>query len=143
MKRTLLVSTVALAGLVALAQTDTPTVDETISALEGGLTNIPLDAALANIEGWQGTLEGSGDPELQELGGLLGDLALELQAETLNPAEIGNLLSSLGEGTSTAAESAGDNGLARLGTLLSDAGDSLTEGDGSSGGMTGGMTGGM
>lgn len=40
----------------------TPTVEGTTSALEGGVTNIPLDTALANIEGWQTTLAASDDP---------------------------------------------------------------------------------
>lgn len=132
-----------LLALVAVAQTDTPTVEETVSALEGGLTSIPLDAALANITGWQTTLEASEDPALQELGGLLNDLAVELQAETINPAEVGALLTSLGEGTTLAAESAGDDQLAELGTLLGQAGGSLVGGDASGGAASGGaMSGG-
>ena len=138
MKRLLILSTLVAAGVFAVAQTDTPTVDETISALEMGLTEIPLDAALANIEGWQTTLEGSDDAAVQELGAQLGELATALQADTIDGAEVGGLLTSLGEGTTAAA--AGDAGLESLGNLLTEAGGSLT---GSSGGMTGGMSGGM
>ena len=138
MKRFLILSTLVAAGVFAVAQSDTPTVDETVSALESGITNIPLDAALANIEGWQTTLEASDDTAVQALGAQLGELATALQADTIDGAEVGGLLTSLGEGTTAAA--AGDAGLESLGNLLTEAGGSLT---GAGGGMTGGMTGGM
>lgn len=136
-----------LAALVAFAvyaqpstpQAYLPTVEGTLVALEDGITNLPLNIALANIKGWQTTLGAFDNPALQELDGLLGDLAVELQAETINPAEVGNLLVSLGEGTSAAAGGAGDEQLAELGTLLAQAGDSLMN-SGMSGGMTGGMS---
>lgn len=110
---------------------DTPTVEGTISALESGVTNIPLDAALANIEGWQTTLAGSDGTTLQALGAQLGELATALQAETIDPAEVSSLLSSLGQGTMAAA--GGDAQLENLGTLLTQVGGSLT-GGGTSGG---------
>ena len=138
MKKFALLLVAALVTLVAFAQTETPTVDETIAALEGGVTNLPLDAALANIEGWQATLEASDDTAVQALGAQLGELATALQAETIDGAEVSGLLTSLGEGTVAAA--AGDAQLESLGNLLTQAGGSLM---GSSGGMTGGMTGGM
>ena len=138
MKKPALVLVAALVALVALAQTETPTVEETVSTLQSGLTNVPLEAALANITGWQAALEASEDPALQDLGGLLNDLAAELQAETINPAEVGGLLTSLGEGTTLAAEDAGDDPLAELGTLLAQAGASLVSGDASGGAASGG-----
>lgn len=122
------------------AQSAAPTVSETIAALEGGLTSLPIEAAVANIEGWQSTLEASNETSLQNLGAQLGELSTALQAETIDGEEVSRLLVSLGEGTSAVA--AGDEELARLGTLLSDAGGSLM-GGGMSGGMTGGMSGGM
>ena len=140
MKKFALLLVAALLTLVAFAQTETPTVDETIAALEGGVTSIPLDAALANIEGWQATLEASDDTAVQALGAQLGELATALQAETIDAAEVSGLLTSLGEGTVAAA--AGDAQLESLGNLLMQAGSSLM-GGGMSGGMTGGMTGGM
>lgn len=102
---------------------DTPTVEGTISALESGVTNIPLDAALANIEGWQTTLAASDDTALQALAAQLGELATALQAETIDPAEVSSLLSSLGEGTTAAA--GGDTQLESLGSLLTQVGGSL------------------
>lgn len=141
MKKIALLLFIALVALVASAQTDTPTVEGTISALEGGLTSLPLEAALANIEGWQTTLEASDETTVQNLGVQLGELATALQADTIDATEVSRLLLSLGEGTSAVA--AGDEQLARLGTLLSQAGGSLM-GGGMPGGMTGGgMTGGM
>lgn len=137
MKKLALLLVVPLA-LLAFAQTDAPTVEETISALEGGVTNLPLDAALANIEGWQGTLEASDDATVQALGAQLGELATALQAETIDPQAVGDLLTSLGGGTLDVA--GGDAQLENLGNLLTQAGGSLTDG---SAGMTGGMTGGM
>ena len=102
---------------------DTPTVEGTISALESGVTNIPLDAALANIQGWQTTLEASDDTTLQALAAQLGELATVLQAETIDLAEVSSLLSSLGEGTTAAA--GGDAQLTNLGSLLTQVGGSL------------------
>ena len=129
----------SLATLIAFAQATTPTVEETNAALEGGVTNIPLDAALANIEGWQTTLEASDDTALQAIGAQLGELATALQADTIDGQEVSGLLSSLGESTTAAAEGADDDQLANLGALLTQTGSSLM-GDGMSGGM---MTGGM
>lgn len=124
-----------LTAFAALAQSGTPTVDETIAALSGELTEIPLETALANIEGWQATLAASDDTTLQNLGAQLGELASALQAETIDGQEVSRLLVSLGEGTSAAA--AGDSQLASLGALLTQAGGSLMGGP-----MTGGMSGG-
>ena len=126
--------------LVVFAQEAAPTVLSTITTLEEGLTNIPLEAAVANIEGWQSTLEASNETTLQNLGVRLGELSEALQAETIDSEEVSRLLLSLGEGTSAVA--AGDEELARLGTLLSEAGGSLVGGS-MSGGMSGGITGGM
>ena len=126
--------------LLGAAQSAAPTVLDTITTLEGGLTNIPLEAAVANIEGWQSTLGASNETTLQNLGVQLGELSEALQAETIDGEEVSRLLVSLGEGTSAVA--AGDEELARLGTLLSEAGGSLM-GSGMSGGISGGMTGGM
>lgn len=102
---------------------DTPTVEGTVSALEGGVTSLPLDAALANIEGWQTTLAGSDDPAVQALSAQLGELATALQAESIDPAEVSRLMTSLGEGTTAVAE--GDAQLEGVGNLLQQAGSSL------------------
>ena len=102
---------------------DTPTVDGTVSALEGGVTSLPLGAAVANIEGWQTKLEGSDDPAVQALSAQLGELSAALQTQPIDPAEVGRLLTSLGEGTASVA--GGDAQLTSLGNLLKRAGSSL------------------
>ena len=129
----------AAPALVVFAQNAAPTVLGTITTLEEGLTNVPLEAAVANLKGWQSTLQASNETALQKLGVQLGELSEALQAETIDGEEVSRLLVTLGEGTSAVA--AGDEELARLGTLLSGAGGSLA-GGGMSGGMTGGMSGG-
>ena len=102
---------------------DNPTVDGTVSALEGGVTSLPISAAVSNIEGWQTKLEGSDDPAVQALSAQLGELSAALQTQPLDGAEIGRLLTSLGEGTSSVA--GGDAQLSSLGSLLKRAGSSL------------------
>lgn len=138
MKR-FLVPLAALGALVVFAQSTGPTVSGTLEALGEGVTNLPLEAALANIEGWQTTLEASDETALRNLGVQLSELAAALQAERVDTTEVSRLLVSLGEGTSAVA--AGDEPLARLGTLLSQAGGSLmggTSGDEMSGGVMSG-----
>ena len=143
MKKLALFSVLGLFFVFALAQSDAPTVDETISALQGGLTSVPIDAAVANIEGWQSQLEGSDDPIVQGIVTSLGELSTALQADTVNSTEVGNLLTSLGADTISAAEDAGDGQLTNLGNLLLEAGTSLVSGAVSGGMMSGGsMSGG-
>ena len=131
---------------------DSPTVSGTIEALEGGLTNLPAEQAVSNIEGWQTRLESSGDPALLAIAEQLEELKSVLQTDSIDQTSAGLLLIELGERTSEAAETAqGDEAaqLVSLGALLSDAGSSLSDvgvedvtvtGGGVSGGMSGGMT---
>ena len=139
MKRALL-GLFLVAGFV-VAQNVTPSLDETLGLLENGITNAPLDAALTNIGNWRVVLEGSEDAALQDIGAQLGELATALQADTIDAQAVGGLLTSIGQGTITAGESAGDDQLSQLGGLLEEAGSSLT--GGSSGMSGGGMSGGM
>ena len=75
----------------------------------------------------------------------LGQLSTALQADTVQDAEISNLLTGLGADTLAAAKSADDDQLVQLGNLLLNAGTSLVNGAVSGGGaMSGGMmSGGM
>ena len=145
MKKLVLFSVLTLPLIFAFAQSEAPTVEGTISALQGGLTSLPVDAAVANIEGWQTALEGSDDPVVQGIVTKLGQLSTALQADTVQDAEISNLLTGLGADTLAAAKSAGDDQLVQLGNLLLNAGTSLVNGAVSGGGaMSGGMmSGGM
>lgn len=131
---------VALAALVAFAQSGNPSVEETISTLQNGVTNIPLEAAIANIEGWRKVLEDSDNTAQQIVGSQLGDLATALRTQPLDPRELGSLLISVGKSTIIIAEDAGEDQLVALGDLLTQAGTSLSveasgEGTASGGGM--------
>ncbi|MEL6615069.1 MAG: hypothetical protein AAFQ43_04995 [Bacteroidota bacterium] len=112
------------------ATTDAPDVDVpgTIAALESGLTAIPLADATANIDGWIATLEGT---QFTDISASLQALRTDLQAESIDGAAVGAHLSRLGELTTeaaTGASSSSQEGLMRLGELLSTAGSSLTGG---------------
>ena len=92
MKKLALFCVLILSVVFALAQSDSPTVDETISTLQSGLTAIPLDAAISNIEGWQAQLDGSSDAAVQDISSQLGELKTALQADTIDGTEVGGLL---------------------------------------------------
>lgn len=95
-------------------------VDTTISALQGGLTSIPIEQAIAVIESWQQQLQGTDLAE--DLG------ALKAALSDGDVAAISEILMDLGEDTSeSAADATGDIAVKveRLGELLSQAGESL------------------
>ena len=142
MKKFALFVVLALSAVFALAQSDAPTVQGTIDALKGGLTSVPADAAVANIEGWQAQLEGSDNAAVQAIAAELGQLKTALQADSIDGTQVGQLLCDLGQKTTAAA--GGDSGLTELGTLLTQAGNNLM-GMSSGGTMSGGemMSGGM
>jgi hypothetical protein len=103
--------------------------DDTIAALEGGLTTLSIDSALRIVRLWEETLRGSDHAELHPLAELLGELHDALSADRLDGPAIGDLLVQLGEGTAAAAEDTEDDRLGptleRLGTILTAAGASL------------------
>ena len=110
-------------GAMTGGMDEAPTLEGTIEALEGGVENLPLDAALANIEGWQTTLSDAG---LTDLADELGQLATALQADPVDQDEVSGLLLSLGAQTTAAADNATDEDtssqLARLGAFLTELG---------------------
>lgn len=91
----------------------------TISALKGGLTSIPAEAAVSNIETWEKDLKDAAP----EIATLLGQLKTALTSGSATPASLGKLLTSLGEKTSSAA--AGSKEVEELGSLLKKAASSL------------------
>jgi hypothetical protein len=103
--------------------------DDTIAALEGGLTTLSIDAALRIVRLWEETLRGSDRPELNPLAELLSELHEALSADRLDGPAIGDLLVQLGEETTAAAADTEDDrvgpALERLGTVLKAAGTSL------------------
>lgn len=98
----------------------------TVSALEGGITNLAPAAALDNINGWIAQLDGmDGADDIVEG---LEELRDALGASPLDGEYIGEILSELGEETTEVAATvtgAQQDGLMRLGELLSTAGASL------------------
>lgn len=103
-------------------------IDDTTSALKGGLTSIPLDVAAGVISKWQSTLQGSGSPALESIATDLGMLSDHLSGGTADGASIGQLLSGLGDKVSAAASTQSGvvmSSLTQLGSALSSAGSQL------------------
>ena len=98
----------------------------TVDAVQnaGGLTALPVNAAIQNIDGWIAQLEANPD-----FAGVVTDLRTlrgQLQASPIDGAAVGATLQSLGGATTAAA--AGDATLSTLGQTLTDAGNQLAGG---------------
>lgn len=92
---------------------------DTIIALQGGLANINLNAALSNVEGWQTRLARAEFPHADELRDGLRDLAALLSGENLTG--VTDQLARLGQWTGACAASAPADvreDVAALGELL-------------------------
>lgn len=103
-----------------------PALDETLNALQGGLSAVSPSAAVANIDNWHKTLSGAG---LTDIAGDLADLKNLLTSGNLDGKAIGKVLSSLGQKTTASASSAPAadmSKLTQLGSVLSGAGKSLS-----------------
>ena len=102
---------------------EAPTLEGTISALEGGVESMALETAISNIEGWQAALNEAGYNDIADE---LGALATALQADPMDVEEVNGLLLGLGAQTTAAADNATDeetsSQLARLGSLLTELG---------------------
>ena len=113
-----------MSGGMSGGATGEATVESTLNLLQGGLSEADPTAALENIQSWQTQLEGSDDETLQTIAGQLGELQTALSADSVDTASVSTLLVDMGENTVAAA--AGDAQLTALGTLLSNAGVSLS-----------------
>lgn len=101
----------------------TADLDATISALQSGLTSLPAEAAVTNIESWQQQLQGAAP----EIASTLGELKSALTSG--NAQSIAQTLKKLGSQTSDAGTSAGGNAgskVQQLGQLLTQAASSLS-----------------
>ena len=143
MKKFALLLAAASVALFALAQSE-PSLEETISTLQEGVTNVPLEVALANIDTWRETLEASDDTALRIIGVQLGDLAVALETEPINTQEVSRMLITLGKGAVVIGEDRGEDEAVALGDLLTQVGTSLyiEAEEGSAGGAGGGASGG-
>lgn len=69
--------------------------DSTLASLQSGVQRLGIEAALPVIEGWEGRLAASGDPELEPVAENLGALRGQLSADDCDKATVGLLLSYL------------------------------------------------
>lgn len=105
-----------------------PDLDTTVSALQSGVTNIPPEAAVTNIDGWAQRLQAANDPSLTSIADNLQQLSGMLSSGNLDGQAIGQLLTQLGSQTTSAAaqaDSSSQSQLQDLGRLLSQAGGQL------------------
>ncbi|MDX1420595.1 MAG: hypothetical protein R3181_11560 [Rubricoccaceae bacterium] len=98
----------------------------TISALQGGITALPMNAAIDNINGWIAQLEGADFDGSDEMVEELTELRDELQASPIDGAEVAESLTELGRMTSEVGADVGNADLEQLGNLLSTAGNQLS-----------------
>ena len=99
----------------------TEQLEATIQAAQGGLTDMPIGAAVSNIEGWEQRLRNADNPALIPIADNLEALQVELQSEQIDGQQVGRMLVQLGEQTIEAASMAEPevaDGLVRLGNLL-------------------------
>lgn len=112
------------------------TVQTTISLLRQGVTAIPVNQAVRNINSWEQRLqqvqvEGQAQQTVSNITDNLGHLKSELQADQIDGQAVGNLLTQLGEQTSQAAQAASGQTvqqLQQLGQVLTQSGNRLTSG---------------
>ena len=104
--------------------------DSTVASLQGGVQRLGIEAALPVIEGWEGRLAASEEPELVPVAENLGALRDRLSAGDFDQAIVGRLLSDIGDQVQRLANSdiqieVADK-LSQLSVLLSSEGDSLS-----------------
>lgn len=108
-----------------MSTASTTELDQTIAALQGGLTSVPPETAVSVISSFEQQAQGLG---ASELASGLTNLKQLLTSGNASGAEIGQALSQLGSQTSAIASGADPafaDKLQQLGELLSSAGQSL------------------
>ena len=105
-------------------------IDETVSALDGGVRNLAMNVALNQIEGWRLRLEATGVPELQPIADGLVRLQNHLASGEVDAGAVGGPLADLGEGVrgvaSTEVRRPVSGRLKALAGILSDEGRRLS-----------------
>jgi len=106
----------------------TADLDATISALQGGLTSLPPEAAVSNLDSWQQQLQGI--PGADPIASGLAELKVALVNGSASSQSVAELLTELGVQTASASENVTDSTIAgklqQLGQMLTQAGSSLT-----------------
>ena len=108
------------------AASSTTELDQTISALQGGLTSVPPATAVSVIDSFYQQAQDLG---ASEIASNLSSLKQLLTSGNATGPEIGQVLTQLGSQTTSAASSADgavSGKLQQLGQLLSEAGKSLS-----------------
>lgn len=105
----------------------TADLDATISALQGGLTSLPPEAAVSNLDSWQQQLQGT--PGAEPIASGLAELKTALSNGGASGQSVAALLTELGTQTASASTNATDSAIAsklqQLGQMLTQAGSSL------------------
>ena len=105
--------------------------DTTIKALQGGLTELGVAKGVKNIDSWMETLEKADFRGSKIIHDNLGKLKTHLEAEAPDGAAIGQLLVTIGEETTRAISHHADNAegkkLGQLAELLTSAGGDLSK----------------
>jgi ABC-type transporter Mla subunit MlaD len=112
----------------AQATQDTPDLGALLEALEGGVTALDPEAAIAVIDQWEAALKDTKDKPLKEVSSSLKELKKLLKGKKTEASELGEVLTKLGEQTTEAAAEAerGTKGqLQKVGKALSKVGQSL------------------
>ncbi len=91
--------------------------DSLLETLEGGVTSVPPDEAVAAIGDWQSKLAGTGSPELGSIARDLDQLKSALTSGSLSG--VNSLLSDLGSKVSAISASDSSGRLSQLGEALS------------------------
>jgi mRNA-degrading endonuclease YafQ of YafQ-DinJ toxin-antitoxin module len=111
-------------------QQHTPDLTSLLETLHGDLTSIDSETAIAAIDEWQNALKGTKDEDLKAISNGLKELKKLLHGKKTEAAELGEVLTQLGEQTDKAAEEAdrGTKGqLREVGKALSKVGKSLAK----------------
>ena len=77
--------------------------DQTITTLQGGISQLGAGAAIPVISSWEQTLASAGKPELSAISENLASLRTHLGAGDFDPVEAGRLLQTLGAQTQAVA----------------------------------------
>lgn len=77
--------------------------DQTISTLQGGVLQLGVGSAIPAISSWEQTLAATGKPELATIAENLAALRTFLTSDDADPAEVGELLQTLGAQTQAVA----------------------------------------
>lgn len=109
-----------------MTASSTTELDQTISALQGGLTSVPPATAVSVIDSFEQQVQGLG---ASEIASNLSSLKQLLTSGNATSQDIGQVLTQLGSQTTSAAsgaDAAVASKLQQLGQLLAEAGKSLS-----------------